>query len=158
MGTVVDGGGGGLAVDGAAGDLEGDLRGDRFVQGEGVAVESHEVGVVNDGFDVLADELFGGTFENARGGGVGEADGVHVVGGEGDLVALVHDGQQREEMVFVLLGAEGAGFEGFGESVGAAGQVSAGALEVGVVRREKSPWVRLERRWSTLVMPARWIR
>jgi hypothetical protein len=132
VGAVVDGGGGGLAVDGAAGDLEGDLGGDGLVDGEGVAVEGHQVGVVDDGLDMFADQLFSGAFEDSCGGGIGEADGVHVVGGEGDFVALIHDGKEGEEVIFVLLGAEGAGFEGFGEGVGGEREFAAAAGEVGI--------------------------
>ena len=132
VGAVVDGGGGGEAVDGAAGGLDGELCGDGFAGGEGVAVEGAEVGVVDDGFDVFAEEGADGAVEDACGGGVGEADHVHVVGGDGDFVGLVHDGEEGEEVVFVLLGDGGAFFEFFGEGVRGAGEFTAGAGEEGV--------------------------
>ncbi len=88
--------------------------------------------MVDDGFDMFAEELFGGAVEDASGGGIGEADDVHVVGGDGDLVALVDDGEEGEEVVFVLLCAAGAVLEGFGDAVGGACEFAADAGEVGI--------------------------
>ena len=92
MRAVVDGGGGGEAVQAAAGSLQGDLGGDRAGGGKGVFVEGAQVRVVDDGFDVFAQELIGGALQDAGGSGVGEADRVHVVGGKGDFVGVVEEG------------------------------------------------------------------
>ncbi len=132
VGAVVDGGGGGLAVEGSTGDLEGDLGSDGFDGGEGVAVEGEEVGMVDDGVDLFSEKMFDGAFKDSGGGGVGEADDVHVVGGDGDFVGVVEDGKEGDEVVFILLGLGGAGFEFFREGVGGAGEFSAGAGEVGI--------------------------